>query len=126
MSQAVCKKMRDALLANTILHHFNFLDAGVQTVSLCPRCHTAIFESIAPTDDSLEVGDFLSCFSCFFLLRVQSRERICNQDSGVWPKSVVIEDEMLEGHMRGEESHEGSLGVETESVVIEVYRVEFR
>jgi hypothetical protein len=42
------------------------------------------------------------------------------------PKSVVIEDEVLKWDVRGEESDKRSLGVQTEGVIVEIDRVEFR
>src|SRR5450756_1219415 len=126
MSQAVCKKMRDALLSNTVLHHLDLLDTSVQTICLRPCCHTAIFESIAAADHRLEVRNFLSFFPRLLFLDVQSRESICNQDTGVRPKSVVIEDEMLKGHVRREEGDQGSLGVQTEGIIVEIDGVQFR
>lgn len=39
------------------------------------------------------------------------------------PKSVVIQDEVLKWHVRGEEGNEGSLGVQTEGVIVEVDRM---
>jgi hypothetical protein len=98
----------------------------VQAISLGPCGHAAIFKPIAATNNSLEIGDLLSCFPRLLFLGVQSRESISNQDSGVGPESIVVKYEVLKGNVRGQESDEGSLSVQTEGVVVKVDRMQLR
>lgn len=49
---------------------------------------------------------------------MKSCESICDQGASVWTESVVVEDEVLEGDVGGEEGDKGGLGVQTEGVVI--------
>lgn len=57
---------------------------------------------------------------------MQSGESISNQDSGVWPESVVVKNEVLKGYVRGQESNERGLGIQTEGVIVEIDCMEFR
>jgi hypothetical protein len=41
-------------------------------------------------------------------------------------KAVIIEDEMLKRHVRREEGHKGSLGVQSKGVIVEIDGVQIR
>lgn len=87
-----------------------------------PRGHAAAFEPIAAADDRLQVRHralWIFPPRIFFLGR-EGGECVGDQGAGVGAEAVVVEDEVLEGHVLAEEIDEGRLGVEAEGVVAEV------
>lgn len=122
--ETLAQQVGDTLLANTVLDHLDLLNLIVQTESLGPRRHTAVLKAVTAADDGLEVRNILSLLARFLLLGVEFRQSIGDQDTGVGTEAVVVEVQVLERDVGGEEGDKGSLGVEAESVVVEVYRVQ--
>lgn len=89
-----------------------------------PCEHRAGLQAVATTDDGLEVWDGLALLASGDFLLVQRGERIGDHDTGVWAEAVVVEVEVLEWDMRGEEGDEWCLHVETKSIVVQVDGVE--
>lgn len=116
--------MRDALGADPVLHHLDGLDACVGGVRLGPGGHAAVLEAVAAADDGLEVGHVVAFFAGGVFLRGEGGEGIGDEDAGGGAEAVVVEDEVAEGDVLGEEVDEGRLGVEAEGVVGEVDGVE--
>lgn len=124
VTQTLAKQIRNTLLPNAVLNHLDFLDLVVQAESLGPGGHAAVFQPVATADDCLEVGHILSLLARLLLLCVELRERIGDQDTGVGAQAVVVEVEVLQGDVCGEEGDEWRLCVEAKSVVVEVDGVE--
>lgn len=96
----------------------------MQAERLGPCEHRAGFQAVATADDGFEIWDGLALLARGDLLLVQRGERVGDHDAGVWAEAVVVEVEVLEWDVRGEEGNERCLHVETESVVVQVDGVE--
>lgn len=93
-------------------------------VCLCPGGHAAVLQAVAAADDGLEVGHVLAFLAGGFLLLGECGEGICDEDAGGGAEAVVVQDEVAEGDVLGEEVDEGRLGVEAEGVIGKVDGVE--
>lgn len=92
----------------------------MQAVSLGPGRHGPVLEAVAPADDRLEVRDLLARLASLLLLRVEVGEGVGDEDAAVRAEAVVVEVEVLEGDVLGEELDERRVGVDAEGVVAQV------
>lgn len=97
----------------------------MQTVCLGPRRHAPIFQTVAAADNGLKERNILACLSCLFFLEVQRGKGVGDQNTGVWTKAVVIQDEVSERDVARQKGDERGLGVETEGVVVKIDCVQF-
>jgi len=120
IAQPVGNQMHGSLRPDPVLHHLHLLDAGVQAECLGPRQHRPALQPVAPADHGLEIRDVLASRTCCLLLGVQLGEGVCDQNAGVGTEAVVVEVEMAQRDVRGEEGDERCLHVQAEGVVVEV------
>ena len=98
----------------------------MQAVGLGPGVHGAVLEAVAPADDRLEVGDLLAGLARLLLLRVELGEGVGDEDTAVRAEAIVVEVEVLQRDVLGEELDERRVGVDAEGVVAQVDGAELR
>ena len=92
---------------------------------LGPRGHAAVFEAVAAADDGFEVGHGGGARGAGGgFLGGEGGEGVGDEDACGGAEAVVVEDEVAEGDMLGEEVDEGGLRVEAKGVVGEVDGIE--
>lgn len=127
VGEAVGQDVRDALCADAVLHHLDLLDARVGGERLGPRRHAAVLEAVAAADDGFEVGHGGGAGGAGGgFLGGEGGEGVGDEDARGGAEPVVVQDEVAEGDMLGEEVDERGLRVEAEGVVGEVDGVEVR
>lgn len=94
---------------------------------LCPGLHAAILKSVTAADDRLEVGDVCATLLAgLLLLVVKLRKCVGDVHACFRPETVVVQVEVLEGNVRGEKVGDGLVGVDAESIVVQVDSGEVR
>jgi hypothetical protein len=121
---AVGQQVRDALLADAVLRHLDGADAGVGGVGLGPGGHAAVLQAVAAADDGLEVRDRGAVCAGLGLLARERGEGVGDEDAGGGAQAVVVQEQVAQGCVLGEEVDEGRDRVEAEGVVREVDRVQ--
>ena len=96
----------------------------MRLICLCPSSHAAAFKAVPPTYHCFEIWYFNSRFPSFGFAFCKGSESISDQGSGIWTESVVVKDEVFEGHVLREKVDEWSDGVQTEGVVGQVNGME--
>lgn len=125
VAQARGDQVRNTLGPDPVLCHLHALDALlVRLVRLGPGGHAAVLESVAAADDALEVGHVLALPPGGFFALGEGDERLGYGRPRDGAHAVVVQDEVFQGHVFGEEVDERVLCVEPERVVAQVYRVE--
>lgn len=91
---------------------------------LRPRGHARVLEPVAPADHGFKIPNdiFLATggFPCLGFSRGEGCERVRDECSRSGAQAIVIQDQVFEGRVAGEEIDEGRLRVEAEGVVAQV------
>ena len=117
LAQTVLQQGGDTFLTDTILSHADGLDLVVGRVCVAPSLHRVGLKSVATADDSLEVGYRLAILASLLFLSGKSCKGLGDEGSSSRTKTVVVQDEMLQGHVLREEWLQGSDRPDAESIV---------
>jgi hypothetical protein len=119
------EEMCDTFLPDTVLCHLDGLDSAVRCVGLGPCLHTASLEAVAPADDELEVRHLLALLTRSLLLCGKRSERVGYEDTGSGAETIVVQVQVAQWRVLGEEVDKRGYSVESEGIVRKVDGVEF-
>jgi len=119
--QPVREQRLDPFLPNPVLHHPHRLDPLVRSEGFRPGNHGTVLQPITAANDGFQRR--VGCFR-FRFLDLELRDGVRDGGARGGAEAVVVQDQVLEREMRGEEGDEWRFGQETEGVVREVDRGE--